>query len=79
MTFVSGAHFVINRAWALHHKLDQSELLARALSYGCRPCYSTITSKIPSTPKSFGLALSPLVDVISLRFTACAVPGWGLE
>jgi hypothetical protein len=21
MTFISGAHFVINRAWALHHKL----------------------------------------------------------
>ena len=29
MTFISlsGAHFVINRAWALHHKLGQSELL----------------------------------------------------
>ena len=27
MTFISGAHFVINRAWALLHKLDQSELL----------------------------------------------------
>ena len=27
MTFISGAHLVINRAWALHHKLDQSELL----------------------------------------------------
>ena len=24
---VSGAHFVINRAWALHHKLGQPELL----------------------------------------------------
>ena len=24
---ISGAHFVINRAWALHHKLGQSELL----------------------------------------------------
>jgi len=25
--YISGAHFVINRAWALHHKLCQSELL----------------------------------------------------
>lgn len=25
--YISGAHFVINRAWALHHKLGQSELL----------------------------------------------------
>ena len=25
--YMSGAHFVINRAWALHHKLGQSELL----------------------------------------------------
>ena len=27
MPFMSGALFVINRAWALHHKLGQSELL----------------------------------------------------
>ena len=25
--YISGAHFVINRAWALHHKLGQPELL----------------------------------------------------
>jgi hypothetical protein len=25
--YISGAHSVINRAWALHHKLGQSELL----------------------------------------------------
>ena len=27
MISISGGHFVINRAWALHHKLGQSELL----------------------------------------------------